>query len=91
MNTEQKVQNEAENVFGRYMRKKSRAKAKLVIHDYVFPPGASLSRDKQKGGTFSPSCRPVSIGLLRVFHKNASTAQSCPLTAFRKKKKNSVL
>ena len=71
--------------------KKSMAKAKLVINDYVFPPGAGLSIDEQKGGTFSPSCRPVSIGLLRAFHKNAFTAQSCPLKAFRKKKKNSVL
>ena len=57
--------------------KKSRAKAKLVIDDNIFLPGASLSRDKQKGGPFSPSSRPVSFGLLlRVFHKNASTAQS---------------
>ena len=73
------------------MRQKSRAKAKLVIDDNIFLPGASLSRDKQKGGTFSPSSRPVSFGLLlRVFHKNASTAQSCPLKAFKKKKKNSV-
>ena len=72
--------------------KKSRTKAKLVIDDNIFLTGAILSRDKQKGGTFSSSCQPVSIGLLlRVFHKNASTAQSCPLKAFRKKKKNSVL
>ena len=72
--------------------RKSRTQAKLVINDYVFPPGASLSREEQKGGTFSPSCRPVSIGLLlRVFHKNAFAAQSCPLKAFRKKNKNSVL
>ena len=73
--------------------KKSRAKAKLVIDDNIFLPGASLSRDKQKGGTFSMSCRPVSNRvLLRVFHKNTSTTQSCPLKALRKKKmKNSVL
>ena len=72
--------------------KKSRAKAKLVIDDNIFIPGASLSRDKEKGETFSPLCRPVSIRLLlRVFHTNASTAKSCPPKAFRKKKKNSVL
>ena len=71
---------------------KSRAKAKLNIDDNIFLPGAILSKDKQKGRTFSPSCRPVSMRLLlRVFHTNASTAQSCPLKAFRKKKKNSVL
>ena len=72
--------------------KKSRAKAKLVIGDNILLQGASLSRNKQKGGTFSPSCRPVSIRLLlRVFHTNASTLQSCPLKVFTESKKNFVL
>ena len=84
----QKIQNEVEIVFGRYMRQKSRAKAKLVKDDNIFLPGASSSRDKQKGGTSSPSCRPVSIGLLlRVFHKNVSTGQSCPFKLLERRRK----
>ena len=47
---------------------KSKSKAKVK---------SFMPKEKQKGGTFSPSRRPVSIAwLLSVFHRNVPTAQS---------------
>ena len=58
--------------------RKFTAKAKFVMDDNFFRPVTRLPKEKQKGGTFSPSCRSDSIGRLhRVFYRNASTAQSC--------------
>ena len=42
-------------------KSKSTAKVKSFMDDIFFRPVTRLPREKQKGGTFSPSRRPVSF------------------------------